>query len=356
MKAKARSEQIQKFILESAGRLETDLTASVAKRFDISRQAVNGHVRKLVAAGELQQSGKTKGATYEVVRRKVIDLEHAIDSIHDEHAFWEDEVRRKIKLVSKGSNNAWSFAFTEMLNNVMSHSEGTKVRIQVSQSAVDTFIRIDDDGVGIFRKLQGGLGLPRKRDAVVELLKGRTTTDAANHTGLGVFYSWQLIDIFAIRSEELVFGRRSGWIEDSFVIDDLALRDGDRPGTSVFMVLGNDKPDGFLKDFFDKVAPDVDSSQPAIGTLLLHLAEEDGSPLVSRSQAKVLMARMEVYKTIVLDFAGIEFIGQGFADQIFRIFVRQHPEIKLETKHAGPSVKKMIRMAQDALHREKASS
>ena len=44
--------------------------------------------------------------------------------------------------------------------------------------------------------------------------------------------------------------------------------------------------------------------------------------LVSRSQAKRLLSRFEDFKTVVLDFEGIDVVGQAFADEIFRVFAR----------------------------------
>jgi anti-sigma regulatory factor (Ser/Thr protein kinase) len=353
MNAHEKSKEIRQYILESVGRRESDLSAVTAQKFKISRQAVNGHLRKLIADGLLTRNGITKGATYALVQEEIVNLKLSISDIRDEHIVWRDRVQNQLKHVSAGSIEVWEFAFTEMLNNVISHSEGMHVWIRAWQSSLGAVVRIDDDGVGIFSKLQVGLGLAQKHDAVVELMKGGTTTDRANHTGLGIFYSSQIMDLFLIRSEHLIFVRTPD--SQDLADDTLFMPNEGRPGTSVLMLLANTKDDHFLRDFFEKLAPDVESSQPMIGSLALHLVEENGSPLVSRSQAKMLMARMDVYKTIVFDFAGIDFIGQAFADQIFRVFAREHPQIELVTKNEGNPVKKMIRMAQNALLAELAS-
>ncbi|MBQ6421232.1 MAG: STAS-like domain-containing protein [Clostridia bacterium] len=50
---------------------------------------------------------------------------------------------------------------------------------------------------------------------------------------------------------------------------------------------------------------------------------------VSRSQAKRLCARLEGFREVSLDFADVEWIGQGFADQVFRVFQNENPEIRL---------------------------
>ena len=90
------------------------------------------------------------------------------------------------------------------------------------------------------------------------------------------------------------------------------------------------------------------------GEITIQVAVDCEYPPVSRSQAKVLMARMDEYKTVILDFEGIDIIGQGFADQIFRIFAREHPEVELIVRNTSRDVRKMITMAKNALERERA--
>ena len=46
---------------------------------------------------------------------------------------------------------------------------------------------------------------------------------------------------------------------------------------------------------------------------------------------------------LVIDFRGIEFMGRGFADEVFRVFQEEHPEIKITPLHASTSMLAMIR-------------
>ena len=43
--------------------------------------------------------------------------------------------------------------------------------------------------------------------------------------------------------------------------------------------------------------------------------------------------------------AGIDEIGQAFADEIFRVYSNEHPEVRIVPANAGPEVKKRIRRA-----------
>ncbi len=67
--------------------------------------------------------------------------------------------------------------------------------------------------------------------------------------------------------------------------------------------------------------------------------------LVSRSQAKRVIARFEHVNEADLDFSGIESIGQAFADEIFRVYATTYPGIKLVVHNANEQVSQMIRRA-----------
>ena len=72
------------------------------------------------------------------------------------------------------------------------------------------------------------------------------------------------------------------------------------------------------------------------------LAQYGDDSLISRSQAKRLLARVDLFKVVLFDFTGVATIGQGFADEIFRVFAQQHPAIELLPIRANTSVKRMI--------------
>ena len=47
----------------------------------------------------------------------------------------------------------------------------------------------------------------------------------------------------------------------------------------------------------------------------------------------------------MLDFSGVEVVGQGFCDEVFRVFARQHPEITLEPVGMNDTVAFMVARA-----------
>ena len=63
---------------------------------------------------------------------------------------------------------------------------------------------------------------------------------------------------------------------------------------------------------------------------------------ISRSQAKRFVRRFEEYEEVILDFQGIDSIGQGFAHELFVVFKRKQPQITLDIINQNNNVKKMI--------------
>ncbi len=66
-----------------------------------------------------------------------------------------------------------------------------------------------------------------------------------------------------------------------------------------------------------------------------------GEP-VARSQARRILSRLEEFKEVIFDFSEIDFMGQGFADEIFRVFQNRHPDIVLTVNNANEEVAGMI--------------
>ena len=68
----------------------------------------------------------------------------------------------------------------------------------------------------------------------------------------------------------------------------------------------------------------------------------NGDDYMSRSQAKRILHSLENFKMIVLDFREVKTIGQAFADEIFRVFKKLHPGIKIEAINCNENTQFMI--------------
>lgn len=70
--------------------------------------------------------------------------------------------------------------------------------------------------------------------------------------------------------------------------------------------------------------------------------QPDQARVLSRAEAKRLLQRVDRFRRVVLDFSGVPLIGQGFADEVFRVFANAHPAISLSAVNAEEQVKAMI--------------
>lgn len=80
----------------------------------------------------------------------------------------------------------------------------------------------------------------------------------------------------------------------------------------------------------------------------MSLAQYGRDLLVSRSQARRILARFDRFKEVFLDFSGVEAIGQAFADEIFRVFAAAHSDLTITVVNANTDVSRMIGRAKAA--------
>ena len=232
----------------------------------------------------------------------------------------------------------WQYGFTEMLNNAIDHSGGTKVVVALETTAMTAEIMILDDGEGIFRKIQHALGLADERHAVLELAKGKFTTDPDRHTGEGIFFTSRMLDKFDILSGGVFFTHEFSDDED-WIIE----RAQFTSGTAVWMKLDNHTARSMNKIFNRFAAPEEFAFTRTV--VPVRLAQYGDDRLISRSQAKRLVNRVDRFKTVIFDFDGVDSIGQAFADEVFRVFANRHPEIELHAVKMTRSVRNMVSRA-----------
>ena len=229
----------------------------------------------------------------------------------------------------------WQYCVTEMVNNAIDHSEGSELAVVVGRQPSSTEVLVLDDGVGIFRKIKAAFNLEHETQAILELSKGKLTTDPDRHSGQGIFFTSRMMDEFSILSRGAYFSHEATEPADWILPDD----DPDT-STMVTMELDNNT-ERTLKDVFDQYSSgeNYDFSKTVVPLRLAKFGEEK---LISRSQAKRALARVERFNVVVFDFAGIEMIGQAFADEIFRVWAKAHGDVVCTVIDASPAVRKMI--------------
>ncbi|MCM1128521.1 MAG: DUF4325 domain-containing protein [Alistipes senegalensis] len=312
---------------------QTGLISDLSREFNLSRPSASRLVRQFVSDGWLATSGNSRRPVYALGPNRMIIRTYQRTEV-EEDILWERDFLPFFDLPENIRNIA-HYGFTEIANNAHDHSDGNHVHIMMAVKHGRLSIFIADDGIGIFKKIQEALNLPDPRLSLLELSKGKLTTDAARHTGEGIFFTSRMFDSFEIDANDLTFKH------DSRLEKDILFDSPYNLGTAVFMsiaVNSNRK----TKEVFDEytVSGEFTFSKTIVP---VRLASIGGENLISRSQAKRLVARFEGFKTVVLDFDKIDEIGQAFADEVFRVFRNAHPDVQLLEINASDDVKKMIR-------------
>ena len=313
---------------------------AIREHLGISRQALNVHIRELVRAGKALKAGSTRGARYALAERRLPGVSEARELKLpglDESAVYE-RVAVSLNLRSELKPNVEAivhYAFTEMLNNAIEHSQSERGAVRLRLEPATVAFEVGDRGIGVFHSIASRLELEDEQAALVELLKGRTTTMRERHTGEGIFFTSRAADRFVLRSHRmrLEWNRLKG---DVFVSQQRMLA-----GTRVeFLVERGTRRR--LESVFAEYAPAEFDYRFERTRVLVKLLQ---SEYVSRSEAKRLVANLERFREVVLDFRDVKAVGQGFADEVFRVFAARHPGTRLLAENAGSAVGAMLRHA-----------
>ena len=337
-RVRERGEDIRRYIIDNIEKHPNEISRLTARKFAITRQAVNKHLHRLIKEKALTESGKTRNRSYKLAPLLQWKRIYERSAGLAEDVIWRNDVLPVLGQMPGNVIDIWHYGFTEMFNNAIDHSAGEKIGLEIRKTAATTEMQIYDDGVGIFRKIREALSLMDDRHAILELSKGKLTTDPARHTGEGIFFSSRMFDGFDILSQGVFFSHQFG-DEADWILE----RELQTSGTAVWMRLHNHTA-RTTKKIFDTYSSGDDFGFTKT-VVPVNLARYGVEQLVSRSQAKRLLSRIEVFKEVIFDFSGVNSIGPAFADEIFRVFRNAHPEIALHTIRANSAVKRMIERA-----------
>ena len=303
----------------------------------VSRQALSAHLRPLVESGEVLKSGVTRGASYRLPGAgHEARLSRSLRIAGLEEGATYELLATSLNLGSELTEPVEAivrYAFTEMLNNAIEHSRAETCHVDMGIDQRAASFQVRDRGLGVFATIAEKLRLEDENAAMVELIKGRTTTMPEAHTGEGLFFTARVASRFWLRSHriELEWDRTRN---DVFVRQRRRLQ-----GTLVrFSVLRGARQR--LESVFSEFAPaefDYEFLRTQVHVKLVRRS------YVSRSEAKRLLANLERFREIELDFRDVESVGQGFADEVFRVFSSRHPQVRIRVRNVTPPVAAMLR-------------
>jgi anti-sigma regulatory factor (Ser/Thr protein kinase) len=343
MKRSHSSKEVLDFIVDNVEENPKSLNNLVSKKFGVSRQSVHRHIAKLVTDGILEAEGNTRNRQYKLLPtiEKPFFFNVSIDL--EEDNFWRQNILPLLADIKINILEICQYGFTEIMNNLIEHSESSSGSVVLTLFPNKVVLRVIDYGIGIFKKIAKELNLEDERHAVLELTKGKLTTDKAHHSGEGIFFASRMFDQFTILSGSLWFSHTQG-NEENWLLQD----EKDSIGTMVTMSISKNSSRTVNKVFneYATVNNDYSFSRTHVP---VDLARYGNEQLVSRSQAKRLLARLEPFKEVFLDFKGVDSIGQAFADEIFRVFKNEHEEIKIVWIHASKNIENMIKRVTSGL-------
>ena len=326
-------QKILTLIKKSEGGVTADL---LEKELGFSRQYIVRLLSRLISQGEIHRRGKTRAAKYypgkasnEINHLELIRERQGLS----EHAVFEEVIRR-MQLNAQLNTNCltiFDYAFTEMLNNAIDHSQSKKVWINVKIDHANIAFIIKDLGIGAIESIKRGFDISDDFLALEHLFKGKQTTAKEAHSGQGIFFTSKVVDTYKIATSNMEF------TIDNIKADEFLRDIRQRKGTTVTCKIKLNTRRK-IKAVFDKYTGDDYEFNQNIVKINLSKHKR----LMSRSEAKRLLLGLDEYTVLDFNFKNVDEVGQGFCDEIFRVYANRNPRKVLSYHGASDVVRYMI--------------
>jgi anti-sigma regulatory factor (Ser/Thr protein kinase) len=323
----------------------------MARMIGISRQAVSKQLRDLITSRLVVKKGATRGARFRRIKpgeklqregrfaRKLL-----LKDLEEDRIFSELSILLNLRSdLSSDALGIVRYAFTEILNNAIEHSRSLECHVDFSLEEHDARFAIRDFGIGAYHSIQTRFDLADEGAAVAELLKGKATTMAERHSGEGIFFTSRVADSFTLRSHRISLVFESS--DDKVRVEEGRFL----KGTMVRFAISS-RSRRKLQRVFQKYAPEEYDFKFERTRVLVRIYTGE---CVSRSEAKRMLLRLENFREVELDFRGVAVLGQAFADEVFRVFLRGNPDMIFQLKNVKPALKPMIQHVSSALTAER---
>jgi len=320
-----------------------------------SRQYVHRIVKKMVANGELRAKGSGRARKYITTNLNHIDLKKiSLKKLTSEESLWKKISQEEypwIESLPKRIFDILQFIVTEMVNNVIDHASAKNVSYHFSQE--EDYIQgiIQDDGIGVFQKVKKQLNLESHLIAAQKILEGKTTTARDAHSGEGIFFSSKAAGLFTLEANGLSLIVDNYYKKDTTVknIDENSTEEHvQKKGTAIrFHIFVDDARK--LSEIFQAYTNDdtyrFDTTKITVQLYTIN------TQFVSRSEAKRIMTSLaeKEFDRIIFDYQHVTHIGQGFADEIYRVSKNIWPHITIDSINMNDVVKMMVNHAQASI-------
>jgi anti-sigma regulatory factor (Ser/Thr protein kinase)/biotin operon repressor len=322
----------------------------IGDKFGISRQYINLVISRLIEEGRIVKIGSTRYAFYvskdymvnhPEVTPMTFKKSYKNQSLEEHKVLMEiEENLPQLKEWPENIRSIFTFAFSEMFNNAIEHSGAKIISVDVAILDQSLSFTVNDSGVGVFRNITKKRNLESETEAIQDLLKGKTTTMPRTHSGEGIFFTSKAADSFTLDS----FGK-------ILIIDNLSKsvdiqnHSAIKRGTRVRFKIAIDSS-RHLSDIFKKYTNLSDESDYGFDKTEIRVRLfTSGGIHISRSQARRILVGLEKFKIVLFDYQNVPMVGQAFADEIYRVFQKSHPTIRLVNENMSESVRFMVERA-----------
>ncbi len=327
-------------ILDYLDRIGPSGSRQLCQKLGISRQALNLHMRELMSSDRIVKTGTTRSARYYLSgsgpKADKFNKTLLLANLDESAVYVELATILNLKSVLSSDQEAIiHYGFTEMLNNAIDHSRADKCEVSVSLDAAKIEFTIRDRGIGVFYSIASKFLLQDEHAAMIELVKGKTTTMPDAHSGEGIFFSSNAADKFTLRSHNIQL------LWDKFKDDVFVSRPRYCKGTSVHFLLSRSSRTK-LETVFARFAPEEFDFEFAKTKIMIKLLK---SEYISRSEAKRLVVNLDKFREVELNFKQVSQLGQGFADEVFRVFANKNPDTVLKPTNTSSVIQAVINHA-----------
>lgn len=319
------------YLLEKIEKNAESLTKSVSDELGVNQNTIYTYINELIDENIIR---KVKRGQYELIDKMFVkNLKRSNGDLDSDIYVYNSFFKDIMKDLPKNVQDIWEYTFSEMINNVMDHSNAEDAQVVVLRNYLKTTVVIYDDGIGIFEKIKNYFNMSSLDDAICELFKGKLTTDAKNHSGEGIFFSSKIMDMFMILSDNKIFANNKYDNGGTYEFAEHKSR-----GTCVIMELSN-----FTHKQVRQVFDEYSDVEGGFKKTIIPLKNIFDTSPVSRSQARRVCNRLSEFEEVILDFNSLEWMGQGFAHQVFVVFQNEHPEIKITPINMNEAINKMYK-------------
>jgi len=332
---------VKKLILKKLAKKKTIRVADIVKATGFSRAYINRFFQELRDEGKVLLLGKANQAQYALIKsakaakKTLLTARRILKNKDLSEDLVLDEIKKDTGIFLTLPKNVIAildYAFTEMLNNAIEHSNSSKIEIVIKKDSSGVRFEVVDFGIGIFNHLMKKKSLKSEFEAIQDLLKGKQTTAPQEHSGEGIFFTSKVADILTIQSskKKLIF---HNVLNDVFIKNTKPIR-----GTKVTFFISLKSKRKLSKIFKEYSGNSYEFSKTKVIVRLYKM----GTDYISRSQARRILSGLDSFRKITLDFSEVETVGQAFVDEVFRIWQYKHPKIDIVPQNVNENIAFMI--------------